>query len=189
MSASHQAILLQVQALHPAAAQGVLLDLPGLLFFSTYTLLVLFWAEIYHQACNIPTSTLRPAFMAFNAAVYAVQVRSQSVFWSMLTMRETFCCAYLCILVTIACTYSFCQKGCCRDTLKTPDCACVRQNIPQGTLSRSPSCLGVCRRGCGFSLAFPTLTQACRACCPAASWLLSPSWLPLASLSMAVASS
>ncbi|GMH15792.1 hypothetical protein Nepgr_017633 [Nepenthes gracilis] len=29
----------------------VLLDFPGLLFFSTYTLLVLFWAEIYHQ-CN-----------------------------------------------------------------------------------------------------------------------------------------
>ncbi|OEL26571.1 LEAF RUST 10 DISEASE-RESISTANCE LOCUS RECEPTOR-LIKE PROTEIN KINASE-like 2.5 [Dichanthelium oligosanthes] len=29
----------------------VLLDLPGLLFFSTYTLLVLFWAEIYHQVC------------------------------------------------------------------------------------------------------------------------------------------
>jgi Protein of unknown function (DUF1084) len=28
----------------------VLLDLPGLLFFSTYTLLVLFWAEIYYQA-------------------------------------------------------------------------------------------------------------------------------------------
>ncbi|KAJ0681821.1 hypothetical protein HanPI659440_Chr16g0640411 [Helianthus annuus] len=29
----------------------ILLDLPGLLFFSTYTLLVLFWAEIYHQVC------------------------------------------------------------------------------------------------------------------------------------------
>jgi hypothetical protein len=28
----------------------VLLGLPGLLFFTTYTLLVLFWAEIYHQA-------------------------------------------------------------------------------------------------------------------------------------------
>lgn len=27
----------------------VLLDLPGILFFSTYTLLVLFWAEIYRQ--------------------------------------------------------------------------------------------------------------------------------------------
>ena len=31
----------------------VLLDLPGLLFFSTYTLLVLFWAEIYHQASRV----------------------------------------------------------------------------------------------------------------------------------------
>lgn len=29
--------------------QHVLLDLPGILFFTTYTLLVLFWAEIYHQ--------------------------------------------------------------------------------------------------------------------------------------------
>jgi hypothetical protein len=27
----------------------ILMELPGLLFFSTYTLLVLFWAEIYHQ--------------------------------------------------------------------------------------------------------------------------------------------
>jgi hypothetical protein len=26
----------------------VLMELPGLLFFSTYTLLVLFWAEIYY---------------------------------------------------------------------------------------------------------------------------------------------
>lgn len=31
----------------------ILLDLPGLLFFSTYTLLVLFWAEIYHQVFSI----------------------------------------------------------------------------------------------------------------------------------------
>jgi hypothetical protein len=31
----------------------VLLELPGLLFFSTYTLLVLFWAEIYHQVLII----------------------------------------------------------------------------------------------------------------------------------------
>ncbi|RYR76206.1 hypothetical protein Ahy_A01g000814 [Arachis hypogaea] len=35
----------------------VLLDLPGLLFFSTYTLLVLFWAEIYHQATLASSST------------------------------------------------------------------------------------------------------------------------------------
>lgn len=31
------------------AFSTVLLDLPALLFFSTYTLLVLFWAEIYRQ--------------------------------------------------------------------------------------------------------------------------------------------
>lgn len=52
----------------------MLLDLPGLLFFSTYTLLVLFWAEIYHQARSLPTSTLRPIFIAANIVVYAIQV-------------------------------------------------------------------------------------------------------------------
>ena len=36
----------------------VLLDLPGLLFFSTYTLLVLFWAEIYHQASALFSGTV-----------------------------------------------------------------------------------------------------------------------------------
>lgn len=36
----------------------VLLDLPGLLFFSTYTLLVLFWAEIYHQASALFSCTV-----------------------------------------------------------------------------------------------------------------------------------
>ena len=55
--------------------QEVLLDLPGLLFFSTYTLLVLFWAEIYHQARSLSTTALRPMFVAFNAVVYSVQVR------------------------------------------------------------------------------------------------------------------
>ena len=66
---------LQVQELHPAASRAILLDLPGLLFFSTYTLLVLFWAEIYHQARSLPTSSLRPAFLGLNAGVYAVQVQ------------------------------------------------------------------------------------------------------------------
>ena len=58
--------------------RAVLLDLPGLLFFSTYTLLVLFWAEIYHQARSLPTSTLRPIFIAANLVVYAIQVRRSS---------------------------------------------------------------------------------------------------------------
>ena len=34
---------------------------------------MLFWAEIYHQARSLPTGPLRPAFLAFNVAVYAVQ--------------------------------------------------------------------------------------------------------------------
>jgi len=63
-----------VQRLDPPLVRAVLLDLPGLLFFSTYTLLVLFWAEIYHQARSLPTSTLRPIFIAANIVVYALQV-------------------------------------------------------------------------------------------------------------------
>jgi hypothetical protein len=47
---------------------------PGLIFFTTYTLLVLFWAEIYHQARSMPTGSLRPMFVGFNALVYAIQV-------------------------------------------------------------------------------------------------------------------
>ena len=66
--------LSQVQSLDPPIMQEVLLDLPGLLFFSTYTLLVLFWAEIYHQARSLSTTALRPMFVAFNGVVYAVQV-------------------------------------------------------------------------------------------------------------------
>jgi hypothetical protein len=51
--------------------------LPGLLFFSTYTLLVLFWAEIYYQARSLPTGSLRPAFVVMNLGVYAIQVGAQ----------------------------------------------------------------------------------------------------------------
>lgn len=68
------ALRLQVQTLPSALVQAVLLGLPGLLFFSTYTLLVLFWAEIYYQARSIPTSSLRPLFVLINIVVYLVQV-------------------------------------------------------------------------------------------------------------------
>ncbi len=64
----------QVSQAQQPVVQAVLLDLPGLLFFSTYTLLVLFWAEIYHQARSLPTSKLRPIFVTANAVVYIVQV-------------------------------------------------------------------------------------------------------------------
>lgn len=44
--------------------------LPGQIYFTTYTLLILFWAEIYHQARSLPLKHLRPAFFACNAVVY-----------------------------------------------------------------------------------------------------------------------
>ncbi|KAH0727212.1 hypothetical protein KY284_003077 [Solanum tuberosum] len=60
--------------LESKALEMMLLDLPGLLFFSTYTLLVLFWAEIFHQARNLPIDKLRPAYYAVNAVIYFIQI-------------------------------------------------------------------------------------------------------------------
>ncbi len=65
----------QIDDVQPAIIREILLDLPGLLFFTTYTLLVLFWAEIYHQARSMPTGSLRPIFAGINVFVYAVLVR------------------------------------------------------------------------------------------------------------------
>lgn len=63
-----------VFVLHPKVLTLLLLDLPGLLFFSTYTLLVLFWAEIYHQARSLPTDKLRIYYISINCVIYVVQV-------------------------------------------------------------------------------------------------------------------
>lgn len=60
--------------LKPKILGMALLDFPGLLFFSTYTLLVLFWAEIYHQARSIPIDKLRPSYLIINGTVYAIQI-------------------------------------------------------------------------------------------------------------------
>ncbi|KAL9238354.1 hypothetical protein vseg_012786 [Gypsophila vaccaria] len=60
--------------IRPIAVEIILLDLPGLLFFSTYTLLVLFWAEIYHQARSIPADRLRPIYFSVNGVVYFIQI-------------------------------------------------------------------------------------------------------------------
>lgn len=60
----------QLDTVQPACIKEILLDFPGLLFFTTYTLLVLFWAEIYHQARSMPTGSLRPTFFGVNAVVY-----------------------------------------------------------------------------------------------------------------------
>jgi len=55
----------------------ILDTLPSILFFSTYTLLILFWAEIIHHARNQSLSfpqKLRPIFMTINMIVYLALV-------------------------------------------------------------------------------------------------------------------
>ncbi|KXZ49923.1 hypothetical protein GPECTOR_19g374 [Gonium pectorale] len=74
-----------VEGLHPMVTKLMLLDLPGLLFFTTYTLLVLFWAEIYHQARNLPAAALRPTFLINNVIVYAVLAG----LWALTTFGRT----------------------------------------------------------------------------------------------------
>lgn len=64
----------KVFTLHPKVLVLVLLDLPGLVYFSTYTLLVLFWAEIYHQARSLPTDKLKIVYVSVNGVVYFIQV-------------------------------------------------------------------------------------------------------------------
>lgn len=61
--------------------QHVLLDLPTLLFFTTYALLVLFWAEIYYQARAVSTDGLRPSFYIINGVVYAIQIALWLILW------------------------------------------------------------------------------------------------------------
>ncbi|KAI7746946.1 hypothetical protein M8C21_005919 [Ambrosia artemisiifolia] len=69
-----------VQQLKPEIIQHVLLDVPSLAFFTTYALLVLFWAEIYYQARAVSTDGLRPTFYAINGIIYAIQFYGVSLF-------------------------------------------------------------------------------------------------------------
>uniref|UniRef100_A0A6N2KX43 THH1/TOM1/TOM3 domain-containing protein n=1 Tax=Salix viminalis TaxID=40686 RepID=A0A6N2KX43_SALVM len=61
----------QVFAMNPQALVLVLLDLPGLLFFSTYTLL----------ARSLPTDKLRVVYISVNVAMYFVQVSIWVYLW------------------------------------------------------------------------------------------------------------
>ncbi|CAH2045761.1 unnamed protein product [Thlaspi arvense] len=70
-----------VQFMHPEILQHILLDIPSLAFFTTYALLVLFWAEIYYQARAVSTDGLRPGFFTINAVVYVVQIALWLVLW------------------------------------------------------------------------------------------------------------
>ncbi|KMT12687.1 hypothetical protein BVRB_4g087850 [Beta vulgaris subsp. vulgaris] len=70
-----------VFAVKPKVLMLVLLDFPGLLFFTTYTLLVLFWAEIYYQAKSLPTDKLRTWYIAVNCIIYVIQALIWIFLW------------------------------------------------------------------------------------------------------------
>ncbi|XP_042476239.1 tobamovirus multiplication protein 3-like [Macadamia integrifolia] len=70
-----------VQQIKPEIFQHILLDMPSLAFFTTYALLVLFWAEIYYQARAVSTDGLRPSFYTVNAIVYGIQIVLWLVLW------------------------------------------------------------------------------------------------------------
>eukprot|EP00210_Caulerpa_lentillifera_P005310 g5073.t1 len=61
------------EAIDSHSLQIIILELPSLLFFTTYSLLVLFWAEIYHQANAAETRKLRPYFLLVNLVIYVIQ--------------------------------------------------------------------------------------------------------------------
>lgn len=69
----------------------VLLDLPGLLFFSTYTLLVLFWAEIYHQASAYFQFFACLEFGFFNCKSLTLTAIGKSVLSLTLLSRQEVC--------------------------------------------------------------------------------------------------
>ncbi|KAJ9554219.1 hypothetical protein OSB04_018264 [Centaurea solstitialis] len=70
-----------VQHLKPEITQHILLDVPSLAFFTTYALLVLFWAEIYYQARGVSTDGIRPTFFAINGGIYAIQIALWIIIW------------------------------------------------------------------------------------------------------------
>eukprot|EP00798_Chlamydomonas_sp_ICE-L_P015966 gene15966-22097_t len=97
----------QVETLDPPILRMLLLDLPGLLFFTTYTLLVLFWAEIYHQARGLPTGSLRPIFVGMNVTVVFIQAALWTLSWlsgteQMADMAFLFSEAFLALISLLA---------------------------------------------------------------------------------------
>lgn len=85
----------QVHLVNPQIFQHVILDLPGLAFFTTYAMLALFWAEISCQARGLDTDGLRSGFYTINGVVYAMQVLVWVLLWlnpnpSMLVLSKLF---------------------------------------------------------------------------------------------------
>ncbi|MBA0621056.1 hypothetical protein Godav_006708 [Gossypium davidsonii] len=89
-----------VQNLHPEIVQHILLDMPSLAFFTTYALLVLFWAEIYYQARAVSTDGLRPSFFTINAVVYTIQVKFMFYYFGISVSKVPVCDAGLAELIS-----------------------------------------------------------------------------------------
>nr|GEV09908.1 tobamovirus multiplication protein 3 [Tanacetum cinerariifolium] len=70
-----------IQDLKPEIVLHILIDVPSLAFFTTYALLVLFWAEIYYQARAVSTDCLRPTFFTINGIIYTIQIGLWLVIW------------------------------------------------------------------------------------------------------------
>ncbi|KAH9784554.1 Tobamovirus multiplication protein 3 [Citrus sinensis] len=91
-----------VQKLQPDIVRHIVLDMPSLAFFTTYALLVLFWAEIYYQARAVSTDGLRPSFFTVNAVVYIVQVKflvlCLSNFIALHLLNCTYCVLFDCCI-------------------------------------------------------------------------------------------
>ncbi|KMZ57996.1 Tobamovirus multiplication protein 1 [Zostera marina] len=66
-------LYIPVFLLKPMVLTIVILDFPAAIFFSTCTLLVLFWAEIYHQVNYLETDKLRIYYISINVGVYFIQ--------------------------------------------------------------------------------------------------------------------
>lgn len=72
---------------HPVFA--VLSDLPGVVFFSTYTLLILFWSEIISHARNqshMDKRQLRSVYLTVNLVVYLLQL----IIWLLLVFLSDY---------------------------------------------------------------------------------------------------
>ncbi|GAB4843615.1 Tobamovirus multiplication protein 3 [Ancistrocladus abbreviatus] len=70
-----------IHRLQPQILQHIVLDMPNLMLFTTYALLVLFWAEIYYQARCMSIDGLRPSFFAINGVIYFIQIALWGLWW------------------------------------------------------------------------------------------------------------
>ncbi|KAL9236326.1 hypothetical protein vseg_011010 [Gypsophila vaccaria] len=73
-----------IVVLRPKVLTLVLLHLPVLFFFTTFTLLVRFWAEIYYQAKSVSSNWPGGCYILVNCGIYVIQL----LIWVYLWMKD-----------------------------------------------------------------------------------------------------